>query len=290
MMSIFVTQHPENLVDGDENAILIYYFFSHQDEKRSTAVAVLRSLVYQLITARPRLIAHALPYFDIASRAEQAISSLEILWTILRKMLNEPELGTVFCVLDGLDECAEPGLRTLVMRFVELFTDKEPSAASINLRLVAVSRHLAGLQKCTRINLDHEHQENVVSDIQRFVVAQVENLPTTEGFNHMFRAHVRDTLLTRAEGTFLWAGFVMRELSKMSTSIEVYETLDELPPDLAAMYGRMLLQIPSRHRSMASKILRWGFQDFTLGRNSHTTTDLDGAGRGSRHSSLFAVD
>jgi hypothetical protein len=48
--------------------------------------------------------------------------------------------------------------------------------------------------------------------------------------------------MERAQGTFLWVGFVVAELSKKRTYTGIEESLRDLPPGLDAIYSRMLLQ------------------------------------------------
>jgi ankyrin repeat protein len=71
------------------------------------------------------------------------------------------------------------------------------------------------------------------------------------------RKRVEDALLARAQGTFLWVGFVVAELSKKSTWTDIIKTLDGLPSGLPAIYGRMLLRTPLSRRPVVVKILRW---------------------------------
>jgi hypothetical protein len=83
---------------------------------------VLRELVHQTITKRPLLVKHALPYFETPERTEQTLSSLKALWLISSTLATDVELGTMFCVLDGLDECHEDTLGALVPRIVNLLS------------------------------------------------------------------------------------------------------------------------------------------------------------------------
>jgi hypothetical protein len=46
MLSIFLTEELERISQETENAELLFYFCSHQDEKRNTALTLLRGLVY----------------------------------------------------------------------------------------------------------------------------------------------------------------------------------------------------------------------------------------------------
>jgi hypothetical protein len=65
-----------------------------------------------------------LPYFETPERTQQTLSSLEILWVIFRRLVQEPDLGTIFCVLDGLDECEDETLGVLVRKIANNLSPK----------------------------------------------------------------------------------------------------------------------------------------------------------------------
>jgi hypothetical protein len=79
MLSIFLTEELERISQNTENAELLFYFCSHQDEKRNTAVAILRGLVYQIIAKCPNLTKHALSYFETPEKVQLTLSSLDAL-------------------------------------------------------------------------------------------------------------------------------------------------------------------------------------------------------------------
>jgi ankyrin repeat protein len=258
MLSVFLIEELERHTARIDSAELAFFFCSAQDEKRSTAVAVLRGLVHQIIAKRPQLVKHALPYFETPERAQQTLSSLETLWLIFSTLVADAELGTMFCVLDGLDECEESTLRVLLPRVVSLLIGDALSLAKGTFKLAIVSRDMPGLRGCTtRVRLDPDNDEQVVGDIGLFVSARVQELSRIEGFNEDFRASVQAALLKRAEGTFLWVGYAMHELSQKQTCSEIWEALEDLPSGLPAIYSRMLLHIPAERREVSRAILRW---------------------------------
>jgi len=258
MLSIFLTEELERVSQQKRhNAELLFFFCSHQDEKLNTAVAILRGLLYQIVVKRPKLIKHVLPYLETPERAQLTLSSLETLWITFRRVIQDVDLGKMFCVLDGLDECDADSTSLLVAKLVELFTLNDSQITNGAFKIVIVSRNIPGLRSCTQVKFNPDNEEHVVSDIKRFISVRVKELSRIEGFNEDFRIAVRKTLLERSEGTFLWVGLVMRELSQKRTCTEVLEALRELSPDLSEIYGRMLLQIESRRRRTSSGILLW---------------------------------
>jgi NACHT domain len=267
MMSIFLTEELEGVTLDTDDTKLVFYFCSHQDNKRNTAITILRGLVYQIIVKHPKLAKHVLPYFESPEKAQATLSSLEALWIIFRMLVQDPDLSTTFCVLDGLDECDEGTIRVLVPRIVDIFSPENLALSTGAFRIVIVSRDMAGLRRCTRVKLDPDNEERVANDIKLFISAKVQELSRIEGFSEEFGTTIQKTLLERSEGTFLWIGFVMNELSQKKTCTEVLEALNAVPKGLPAIYGQMLRKIESNRRYTSSMILRWitmAFRPLTL--------------------------
>jgi ankyrin repeat protein len=257
MMSIFLTEELERLAFASTVIQAVFYFCSIQDEKRNTALAILRSLIHQIITQTPNLAKHATAYFQRDDQQRQTLTSFETLWMILRDIVADKSLPTTFCVLDGLDESDEQALELLVPRLVDLLSaDQSPNTAS-KFRLAIVSRDIRSLRDCVQVKLDPDHDEDVAHDIESFVASMTEDLPAPEGSEIAFRAHIQKTLLDRAKGTFLWVGFAMHELRKKRTSTEILSALEGLPSGLENIYGTMLLQIPFDRRELSLKLLLW---------------------------------
>jgi ankyrin repeat protein len=254
MLSIFLTEELEK----DSGITTLFFFTNNQDDKRNTAITILRGLLYQIITKCPNLTKqHVLPYFETPEKTQDTLSSLETLWLIFKKLLQDPKLGPTFCVLDGLDECEEDSSRILIAKLTDFFSQQNLRSIDKSIKLVIVSRVLQDLKGTAQIRLDPDHDENVTSDIERFISTRVEELSHIEGFDEKFRVTVESTLLERADGTFLWVGFVMNELSQKKTCTEIEEALSAIPKGLDAIYDRMLLQIESDRRPTAIRILQW---------------------------------
>jgi hypothetical protein len=74
-------------------------------------------------------------------------------------------------VPNDLDECEKSTLRVLLPRLASLPAGKTPSSRESAFKLTIVSQDILGLQGCTRIKLDPDNDEKVVSDIKLFVSA-----------------------------------------------------------------------------------------------------------------------
>lgn len=266
MLSVFLTEELEGMGRENRNAALLFYFCTYQNEKRATADAILRSLVYQLLTKNRGLYPHVSSYFEDEKRTDATLSSAEALWLVLTTLLQAPEAGPVFCVLDGLDECDIVSQRFIASKLNDLSPRGDTESPKSKFTLIVVSRPIAGLDTFTRVTLDPDNDDYVNRDIRQFISFSVGSLQIP-GLDEDLRRTVKETLLRRACGTFLWVGFVMRELSTKTTCIELMETLGTLPSGLPGMYSRMLRQTDPNRRPVIFDILKWvtlAFQPLTL--------------------------
>lgn len=261
MLSIFLAEELERSAKKSQDTLFVQYFCDNNDEKRNTAVAIVRGLISQLLSQRPKLFRHILPSFRTQQESLFANSSFESLWRIFETMVHDPILGTTNCVLDGLDECDKVSLEALVRKLEALFSTKFEKTSTCYLNLIIVSRKLPDLALGTLlsapcIQLDADAADEVNHDICRFIQVKVNELSLHRHYPEQLRRHVENVLLSRAAGTFLWVGIVANELRKY-TSSEVEKALELFPPGLERLYDRMLLQINDQRREIAAKILRW---------------------------------
>lgn len=255
MLSIFLTEELERRTQESKAKELLLFYFCTPDEKHSSAVAILRGLAYQLIRKRPNLVSHILSDFESTAKTQETLASPNALWMVLEKLLQGPDLGTVFCVLDGLDECDEESSSLLADKFYEYFLESS-KPSGVQFKLAIVSRKVDRLDVFPQVKLDPDNNEYVNSDIQSFIARSVQRLDRIRGFNDI-RESVETTLLDRAQGTFLWVGFVMAELSRKRTCTQIMETLEGIPQGLHGIYSRMLAQIEASRRPVVFDILQW---------------------------------
>ncbi|KAL7936392.1 ankyrin repeat-containing domain protein [Trichoderma chlorosporum] len=253
MLSIFLTEELESSYSQDK---LLFFFCTNGDNDRNNATAVLRGLAYQLLTKYSSLSKHISSYFESEKTTTNTLSSPVTLWMMFEKLLQAPELGTIFCVLDGLDECDEGSIEILVKHFRDLYSQTgHAGGITPKLKLAIVSRKVHGLDLFSQVRLDPDNDDHISDDIKQFVIASTQKLSHLSGFNDGVRKDIESALLNRSEGTFLWVSFVMYELLKSTTCTEAKDVLNALPQGLPAMYGRMLEKIKSSQRRIMSSIL-----------------------------------
>ncbi|KAK6222038.1 NACHT and Ankyrin domain-containing protein [Colletotrichum tabaci] len=147
MMALFLLDELEKneALRGAPNDVLLFYFLDTRNEKRNTAVTLLRGLIYLLLQARPALLSHILPDFEIQKEGLFAPTSFEALWRIFASMLRDPAIGTVRCLIDGLDECQEASLVRLLRKITILFGQEQHAhrksrMEGARLKMILISR------------------------------------------------------------------------------------------------------------------------------------------------------
>ena len=262
MLSIFLAEELEQTAKRTQDRLFLQYFCNNRDEKRKTAVSIIRGLMFQLLQSYQKLFDHILPSFRIQKDSLFTSSSFETLWRIFESMVCDPIIGTAYCVLDGLDECDETSSEVLLNKFVALLSAKTNRLPACHLKLIIVSRAFPDfipelLSSFPHIRLDPDVGSKVNDDIQLFIKKKVDYLARRKHYPEPLRVRVEEVFQNRAQGTFLWIGIVAKALEKYKAIVDVEMALDDLPPGLDKLYGRMLLQIGIGRREIAAKILCW---------------------------------
>ena len=260
MISIFLTEELERSIEQSPNTTLVYFFCKNNDQRRNTALAVLRGILFHLLLQKPKLIKHLIPDFEL--RHKSAFDDFETLWRIFKAIIMDPDNGTIFCILDGLDEIDQDSLEILLKQLTELFSPLTKQESSFDIRLMLVSRQMPSmlfreLSEYPNICLDHElYNEPIQNDLQLFISSKISKLSKIQSYPDDLRSLVENFLLERAEGTFLWAALVSSELNTKVVS-EVEQVLVSFPRGLNMIFRRILLQIRDDKRDIAALILRW---------------------------------
>ena len=261
MLSIFIAEDLERAARRMPDVTFLQYFCDDRDEKRSSAVAIIRGLMFQLLNQRPTLVNHILPSFQTQKESLFSASAFETLWRVFQSMVLDPNVGTVYCILDGLDECDHASLEVLLQNIRAFFRPTSGESSSYRLKLILVSREypdfiLEILSGFLHVRLDSDTDSEVHSALKIFIDVKDEELAVFRHYPKSLCAYIERVFLSRAGGTFLWVGIVATELKKYKMT-EVEAALDRFPSGLEKLYNRLLLLIDVSPRVTAAKILLW---------------------------------
>ncbi|KAH9016148.1 hypothetical protein EDB84DRAFT_1277023, partial [Lactarius hengduanensis] len=242
------------------SAIMAYFYFDFRDLKKQTCRDLLLSLVSQLST-------RSIPYCDILHHVYKTHEngtrqpSDDTLKACLKEMLRLPGQGTIFIVLDALDECPDsssiPSPRDEVLQLVKELVDLHLQG----LHICATSRPevdiRAVLEPLASRSVSLHNESGQQSDIADYV-QNVVNLSSSAAMRRWRvddKKLVIETLTERADGMFRWV-FCQLDALRHCFPPNLRQFLNELPETLDETYERILRGITKAQKDNAHRLLQ----------------------------------
>src|SRR5262249_18297994 len=120
-----------------KSEILSYFFCQATESRLNNAVAVLKGLIYLLVTQQRNLIRHLRERYDEHGKQSfKGDNAFYALSDILSKMLHDSSLRKIYLVVDALDEC-EVGLD----KFLEFVITKKDFGSASKIKWLVASRN-----------------------------------------------------------------------------------------------------------------------------------------------------
>jgi hypothetical protein len=223
-------------------ASVAYFFCQATDSRINSATAVLRGLLYLLVSLQPALTAHVRKRYDEAGRSmfEDANAWIALTETFA-DVLQDPNLDTSYILVDALDECT-----TDLPKLLHFLA--EQSSASSRVKWIVSSRNWPEIEAQLRrarqkIRLSLElNAESVSAAVSVFIKHKISRLAQEQKYDKRIQDAVFEHLMTNANDTFLWVALVCQALEKTATR-NVLRKLNSFLPSLDALYERMMQQI-----------------------------------------------
>lgn len=211
-----------------------YFFCRYNQEKSLKAQVILGTIARQILQTLPDFERHEPPALDPNS----SLTTEEIINLLSQAV---PSYHRVFLVVDGLDECTL-GNRQLMMNHLHNLQSKFPLILYLSIRLEPDTEQVlehpifrgAGVFKLPESNNPDIHSF-VNSKLDEYLESGQLNL----GDPHLI-IEVRNTLLERSKGMFLWVSLQIEALSMMQTDEAIRNALANLPKDLSGTFLRIL--------------------------------------------------
>jgi hypothetical protein len=222
-----------------------YFFCQATDSRLNNAVAVLRGLLYMLVSQQPSLIWHVSKRYDHAGKGvfEDANAWISVM-EILTNVLQDPDLYPAYMILDGLDECVSNDLP----RLLDFIT--QHSSVSCHVKWLVSSRGWPDIEERLdragrKIRLSLELNAKSVSiSVRNFIELKVSQLAQQKQYDEHTRKAVAQHLVMNADDTFLWVALVCHNLEGTARR-NVHKKLKQFPLGLESFYERMMQRITS---------------------------------------------
>ncbi|KAF8241378.1 hypothetical protein K440DRAFT_682332 [Wilcoxina mikolae CBS 423.85] len=177
-------------------------FFSNQNEALCIVNSISRSLINQLLLKKIKPCKTLEAYEQDLSLV---IDSNDKLWEILQAILKDFAGETVYCIIDGLDECEQGSGRDATIQFLKKIKSLFPAPTTRGchyngrgptLKLLVTSRPLLEVSD----ELEHFRSESIDA------AKQIWSGSSKNG---------RKLLLEKVERTFLWVSIVVKKLERI---------------------------------------------------------------------------
>jgi hypothetical protein len=250
ILTKFLLTRLESSLDLNRHAVVIYFFFYDQDDNLQTVSAALRSLIRQLLSARD-----AFQIISFKFNIETSAINEDSLWEILDELLRDPIFGTIYCVVDPLDECRGIESRHRLLRFLKSLIHPPPGKKrnSPVLKALLVSRPTVELDRELKQSPSIHIKANP-HDLETFIRRKINVLELDT--EHQEKAI--ELLTGRAERTFLWISIVLKKLEAAAALLspaDMERIIDESPSDLTELYEGIVNQIIQSNDVAQQKLL-----------------------------------
>lgn len=197
------------------------------------------------------LIRHVQTEYDkFGDRLFEGPNAFFTLRSIFLNILEDPEISTVYVLVDAIDECS-----TGLDKFLQLIT-QGTSKKSSKVKWILTSRHRPDISRCFanlhfHNSIDLEENIGIVTEaVKTFIAHKTRILSEQRFYDSELQAHVEQVLRKKAGDTFLWVALVCRELA-IAEDWEAESIIDELPSGLEPLYDHMLSQIKSLRKGQS---------------------------------------
>ncbi|KAH8802476.1 beta transducin-like protein HET-E2C*4 [Xylogone sp. PMI_703] len=233
--------------------LLSYFFCQATDSRINNANAVLRGLMYMLVTQQPSLVLHIQKkYNNVGKALFEDTNAWYALSEIFISMLQDLSLVNAYLIVDGLDECVIdlPKLLDLIVQTSSISSPAKWIVSSRNKP--DIEEWLVNASQSISLELN---AESVSAAIGIFIRQKVLKLAQQKQYNNKIQDAILDHLFLNANGTFLWVALVCQDLEKIP-KLAILSKLNDFPPGLSALYKRMVEQIRnSDYATLCNRIL-----------------------------------
>ncbi|KAL8649235.1 MAG: hypothetical protein Q9210_004519 [Variospora velana] len=230
-----------------KQAVVIFFFFNARGEDlEKSTVGMYRSLLSQLLRELPDL-QEVLDRFTLAQDADTFDWQIDRLplQSLFAAAIQRLDKRQLICFIDALDESDEDQIRHLVVFLQGL--GRPTTSFPINFRVCLSSRHYPHISINCGIEMILEGQEGHVQDIANFLGSELK-----AGKGTQFEA-IKEEILNRASGVFLWVVLVVHILNKEYDHGRVHalrRRLREIPDGLDKLFEDILTRDNARFEEL----------------------------------------
>ncbi|KAH0543142.1 hypothetical protein FGG08_002487 [Glutinoglossum americanum] len=238
-----------------QKAPTVFAFLNYRNIATNSKLSIMHSFLFQLILDHQQLRPVLLNAYK--SKYRQLQTSVKFVSDLLRDMLLT--VGTTYMIIDGLDEIDPIERQGLLKLLQELLCNCPNLKVSVSSRPEAdISRLLK--RDAKRLAIGNKNAQDIVLYVEREAEKFLGELDIDADTAHEIRELLQE-IPWKAEGMFLYARLVIRNLSRYINIKDIREEVRSLPHGLNEAYQRIVAriekQLGSNERYSAKAILGW---------------------------------
>jgi ankyrin repeat protein len=221
-------------------------------------MAILRSLIHQLLMRRRLLIKYVKAAYDF--HGPQFDQNFNELWRIFVAIASDKRSGPISVIVDAIDECEETTRERFLQGVIKLMGQPRSTGSNTPcIKFLVTSRPLLGRRYITNLLQIDPSQNHVEQDLRLVIRTKVEGIVQRTRCNPDVRTYLENALFSKADRTFLWVTLVLHLLEKsfLASQKDFKRIIDELPKTLTATYERFLHGISIEYQPLASRLLHF---------------------------------
>ncbi|RFU29824.1 hypothetical protein B7463_g6499, partial [Scytalidium lignicola] len=257
ILSTFLTEYfSDGRFSPSLHMTLCYFFCDENIATQRDAMAILRSLIHQLIVRRRSLIKYVKASYDVYG--PQFDQNLSELWRIFITIASDKRMKPLCVVIDALDECEE-STRDRFLKCVLGLIHNTGVTNTPWIKFLITSRPNVGRRYITDLPQIDLSQNQIEDDLHLVIQSKVEAIVQRLHCKPQVRDYLEKALYSKADRTFLWVTLVLHLLENtyVASQKDLKLIIDRLPSTLSATYERFLSDISPNHQQLASRILHF---------------------------------
>lgn len=237
---------------------LCYFFCDDKIETQRDGLAILRSLIHQLLIRRRPLIKYVKAAYDYGGpHFDQSFNEL---CKIFLAIANDKRVGPISVIVDAIDECEE----VTRDRFLDLIKDlvgrsRSTKSTAPCIKFLVTSRPLLVRGYTTNLLQLDPSEDYVEQDLRLVIRTKIDGIVRRTRCKHDVRIYLENALYSKADRTFLWVTLVLHLLEKsfLATQKDFKRIIDSLPRTLTETYEHFLHGIPLDSQPLARTLLHF---------------------------------
>lgn len=228
-----------------------YYFFTYGDWMKASMEGFLLAMTWQMAAIHPEIQQRIL---RICAR-DPGIAKSGDYRTLLRKFWEQGILQSAlarrtYWVIDAFDECRQgQELAKFLSRAIA-----KTGAGMIKIFVTTRNTHTDYNLTESDVLVHDIRTGDIRADIARYLETHTLEAP---GSTRTEKEALKDLILARSNGCFLWVTLVLDSLRKIVGTQAQLRTLEELPPGMDHLYSRIVKVMPDKEKQISKTILTW---------------------------------